>query len=150
MSHNLFNDQMAWVGSTPWHGLGQCVPPNVTAEVMIKAAGLDWKVRKDPAAGARLDITRGSYDRYLLMRDPVGSEAASVALGMVKGGYHILQNIEAFHFFQPFIDKGYARYESAGALGNGERVWVLAKLANSPAKPPALPERIEAVLQLLE
>jgi hypothetical protein len=67
MSHNLFNDQMAWVGSTPWHGLGQCVPPNVTAEAMIKAAGLDWKVRKDPAAGARLDIARGSYDRYLLM-----------------------------------------------------------------------------------
>jgi phage/plasmid-like protein (TIGR03299 family) len=98
---------------------------------MITAAGLDWTVRKQPANGARFDMKRGSYDRYLLMRDPVLKEKSAVALGMVGPGYEILQNTEAFSFFQPFIDKGYARYESAGALGNGERVWVLAKLSDS-------------------
>jgi phage/plasmid-like protein (TIGR03299 family) len=130
MSHNLFHDQMAWVGGIPWHGLGRRVPPDVTADVMIKAAGLDWSVNKSPAAGARLDARRGGYDRYLLLRDPVHSDTTPVALGLVRAGYEVLQNIEAFRFFQPFIDKGYARYESAGALGNGERIWVLAKLVD--------------------
>jgi phage/plasmid-like protein (TIGR03299 family) len=131
MPHNLFKDQMAWVGEAPWHGLGKRVPPNVDAEQMIKAASLDWKVTKQPASGARLDKKRGIYDRYLLARDPFGDETAPVALGMVKAGYEVLQNVEAFRFFQPFIDKGHARFESAGALGNGERVWVLAKLVES-------------------
>ena len=129
MAHNLFRGRMAFVGDVPWHGLGQAVASTVTAREMCRAAELDWEVRKEPAPGARIvDERRGLHDRYLILRDRVGKERDEVALGMVGSGYEPLQNTEAFRFFEPFIEGKYARFHTAGALGNGERIWVLVKL----------------------
>lgn len=135
MAHDLFQNTMGYVGAIPgetppWHGLGQIVPPNVTAEEMIVAANLDWTVRKVPAPGAKLRKRNPEiYDRYLVMRDPVGlDEQCCVALGMVTGAYEPVQNREAFAFFEPFVQNGWASFNTAGALDNGERVWVLARL----------------------
>jgi phage/plasmid-like protein (TIGR03299 family) len=121
---------MAWVEERPWHNLGVKVPASVPAEQMIGAAGLAWKVELEPAQGARL-IRRHpeTYDRCLIMREPLDSEQDAVVLGMVSGRYKPLQNAEAFEFFEPFIGNGWATFETAGALGKGERVWVLAKLS---------------------
>ena len=129
MSHELFQDQMAFVGEKPWHGLGTLVPPDVSAAEMISVANLDWKVRKEPAPGARLiDEKKEHYDRYVMERDPVGEEKEAVALAIVGRAYKPLQNTDAFKFFEPFIEDKWAKFHSAGALGNGERVWVLARL----------------------
>lgn len=129
MPHNLFHDQMAFVGDVPWHGLGEEVASTVTAEEMCQAAGLDWMITKEPAPGARIvNKQRKLYDRYLILREPVGDETDAAALGMVGSGYEPLQNTEAFKFFEPFIESKYAQFHTAGALGNGERVWVLVRL----------------------
>jgi phage/plasmid-like protein (TIGR03299 family) len=129
MTHDLLSNRMAYVGEVPWHGLGKKVLPSVKSAEMCVAAGLTWEVRKEPASGARLINERKKiHDRYLILRDPVGEEKKPVALGMVGSRYELLQNIEAFTFFEPFIDGGFAEFHTAGALGNGERVWVLAKL----------------------
>lgn len=131
MAHNLHQDRMAYVGSVPWHGLGKQVPSTVTADEMCKAAGLDWPVKKLLAPGARLvDPRKNLYDRYLVLRDPIFPDKELVALGMVGAGYEPLQNTEAFAFFEPFVNNKYAQFHTAGALGNGEKVWVLAKLNN--------------------
>jgi phage/plasmid-like protein (TIGR03299 family) len=129
MAHNLFQNRMAFVGQTPWHGLGTRVSGSVTAEEMCSKAGLDWNVYKRAAPGARrLDAKSMSYDRYLILREPVKPESAPVALGLVTSAYQPLQNTKAFAFFEPFIASGFASFHTAGALGKGERVWVLAKL----------------------
>lgn len=129
LSHGLMKDRMAYVGDVPWHGLGNKVSPTIDALGMIREAGLDWRVWKQPAPGARL-VPRGQaiYDKYMVMRDPTPEEAVPVALGFVGGGYQELQNHDAFRFFEPFIDEGYAQFHTAGALDNGQRVWVMAKL----------------------
>ena len=49
-------------------------------------------------------------------------------LGVVSPRYCPLQNSEAFEFFDPIIGEKKAVFETAGSLGNGERVWVLAKV----------------------
>jgi hypothetical protein len=46
MAHNLFRNNMAFVGSLPWHSLGKRVPADVDNATMLHAAGLDWKVSK--------------------------------------------------------------------------------------------------------
>src|SRR5262249_54789728 len=121
---------MAYAGETPWHGLGREVLPNVAAEDMIKAAGLSWRVESVRAPGARLiDEKRNLYERYLVMREPLDGEAEPVALGMVGSGFVPLQNEEAFKFFEPFVRNAWASFHTAGMLNRGERVWVLAKLA---------------------
>jgi phage/plasmid-like protein (TIGR03299 family) len=131
MGHNLFKERMAFVGNVPWHGLGVPVPPDIGSHAMCEAAGLDWSVAKAPAPGARLvDDRKKQYDRYLILREPVEDEREHVALGMVGAGYEPLQNLEAFKFFEPLIETGFAEFHTAGALGNGERVWVLARLTD--------------------
>ena len=51
-------------------------------------------------------------------------------LGTVGQGYGIVQNTEAFEFFDKIAGKNATIYETAGALGKGETVWISAKLPN--------------------
>src|SRR5687768_15607815 len=124
MAHKLFNERMAFVGDPPWHNLGVRVAPQVTAAEMMKAARLTWKVDVKPAPGSKITKRKGVYDRYLITREPVDDETDEVVLGLVSSRYVPLQNTEAFAFFEPFIDNRWAEFHTAGALGNGERIWV--------------------------
>ena len=118
------------VGEAPWHRLGTRLetPPASAAEA-IAAAGLDWEVVKVPlyvAGGHRLHAVA---HRFAIMRpEHVDGDTCRV-LGVVGGQYEPLQNREAFGFFDEVVAGGDAAYHTAGALGDGERIWVLAKLA---------------------
>lgn len=53
----------------------------------------------------------------------------NAVLGVVGKDYHIVQNREAFDFFDAIVGGGEGIfYETAGALGNGERIFITAKL----------------------
>jgi hypothetical protein len=125
MGHNLFKNTMAYVGETPWHRLGKAVPPTVTAPEMIRAANLDWDVYKKPAPGARQVGKDRAYNRYLLCRGRVDGEASDVALGMVGRQYTIIQNRDAFQFFEPLIRSGWAHsiQPAPWATGSGSGSW---------------------------
>ena len=41
-------ETMAYVGATPWHGLGNVVEENISLDEFQKQAGLDWQVQKTP------------------------------------------------------------------------------------------------------
>ena len=131
MSANLLmqNGQasMFYINEVPWHGLGTRLDKPATAQQAIQAARLDWKVVKLPlfAGSKRVPVP----DRFAVVRrtgdliqrtDPV--------LGVVSNEYTPLQNHQAFRFFDPIVGQDAAIYHTAGALGNGERVWILAKL----------------------
>jgi phage/plasmid-like protein (TIGR03299 family) len=131
MSDNLLiqNGQasMFYINEVPWHGLGTKLNQPATAQEAIEAAHLDWKVVKLPlfAGSKRIAVP----DRYAVIRrtgdliqktDPV--------LGVVSNEYTPLQNRGAFRFFDPIVGQNAAIYHTAGALGQGERVWILAKL----------------------
>ena len=124
---------MAYVGQEPWHGLGERVDRRVHAGEMLQAAGLDWEVAKRPARGAKpireYADGRKLYSRYEIVRVPrQGTQEEEAVLGLVTDKYQPLQNRDAFEFFDPIVDREAAFFETAGALGDGERVWVLAKM----------------------
>ena len=128
MSHNLMIRNglaaMFYVEETPWHGLGTRLQQPATAQEAIQAAQLDWQVTKTPVyadvEGNRLVVP----DTYAVIRQ----ESQSPVLGVVSKDYTPLQNREAFAFFDPIVGEKAAIYHTAGALGNGERIWLLAKL----------------------
>ena len=142
MAHNINYNQRTGrysffsVQQKAWHGLGQIVEDYPTSEEAIKFAGLDYEVVKSPL------FTKGSS--LIETEDGVklGSSELEVSdyfanirtdnnavLGVVGKDYHIVQNCEAFSFFDSIVgsNKGIL-YETAGALGNGERIFITAKL----------------------
>lgn len=112
-----------------------------TAEDVMIEAGLNWEVAKcelvakTPAGSndhSREDgFTRGG-EFYIDCPNAfsVYRTDNNIPLGVVKGRYTPVQNIEAFKFFDGAIGKNKAIFQTAGCFGNGERVFVSAKLPN--------------------
>lgn len=132
MAHGLLIENgkasMFYVGRAPWHGLGTPLTRPATAEQAIHAAGLEWRVVKAPlyiAGGHRLHQIP---DKFAVVREDRLDHDSCPILGIVGQQYEPLQNAEAFQFFDPIAGKGAAIYHTAGALGDGQRVWILAQL----------------------
>lgn len=130
MSHELMQRNgktaMFCVGDreSAWHKLGQRTPDAVKWEEAMKLADLAWKVVKKP----------------LYARNPLGKVVEvpvmgtfrtddGAFLGSVGEGYGLVQNIDMFAHVDSFLEEmDGAHYESAGALGAGERIWCLARI----------------------
>jgi phage/plasmid-like protein (TIGR03299 family) len=130
MAHNLnFNKKLGtWSfashSEVAWHGLGQIVDKAMTSEEAIKLANLDYEVEKGNVTflnkEGQSNPIEGYYATY---RDDTQDY-----LGMVKSRYEIVQNKDAFGFFDAIVDSGEAIFQTAGALGSGERIFLCAKL----------------------
>jgi phage/plasmid-like protein (TIGR03299 family) len=128
-------------GEKAWHGLGQYVSEAMTSEQAIELGGLNYTVEKRPLyapgwAGTMVEA-EGHFANVRTDNNDV--------LGVVKGRYRIVQNKDAFGFFDTIIDKGEAIFETAGALGKGERIFVTAKL---PEDMLVHGERVEKYIML--
>lgn len=110
----------------PWHGLGNGVKGKMTANECITGGGLDWPVTKEPVFARNL---QGEYteipDRFAMTRGTDGK-----VLGVVGKDYKPIQNIEAFNFFDTLVDDGEAKYETAGSLSGGKRIFLTARIGD--------------------
>lgn len=112
-------ESMFYVGETPWHKLGTEIKEAPTSKDAIIMAGLDWKVLSRPI----FDEYGRELDGYKVnVRDK-----DNLNLGIVTDRYQIVQNDEAFSFTDALLGEG-VRYETAGSLASGKRVWMLARL----------------------
>lgn len=125
MAHNLEirngKASFAYSGATPWHRLGQPLPECFDAATALREARLDFTVEKTPVAFA--DTRKTIPGQFAIRRTDNGAP-----LGIVGNYYQPCQNSDAFAFFDGVFGADKARYECAGVLGEGERVWLLAKL----------------------
>lgn len=117
---------MMYVGDVPWHGKGVQCKELQTAEDCIVKAEMDFKVEKRPLL-AIIDAKTNHFVSVPRKFATVRLDTNEV-LGTVGAKYHVIQNVDAFKFFDSLVGKGEAIYETAGVLGNGERIWILAKL----------------------
>jgi phage/plasmid-like protein (TIGR03299 family) len=138
MSHNIFfNEQTGKysffsVKEKAWHGLGQIVEDYPTSAEAIKHAGLDYQVEKRNLVTDSVNEKEGGI---ILPELKVSDYFATVrsdtqtVLGVVGKDYQIVQNKDAFSFFDTIVggEEGIL-YETAGALGKGERIFITAKL----------------------
>lgn len=122
----------AYSGQRPWHRLGTKIPGLMTVEEALIAGSLDWEVEKRAVMTADLDMV--SIPNIFAM-GRVGPEKNLDGTlkfipfeATVKGRYTIVQNAEAFDFFNAAIDEKAACIETVGALGTGQTVFAMAKL----------------------
>ena len=112
-------ESMFYVRETPGHGLGTRVIEAPNSKEALIAAGLDWKVLQEPI--------------YTSSEEPIDGYKANVrdrdrrVLGVVTDRYKIIQNEEAFAFTDELLGEG-VRYETAGSLQGGKKVWLLAHM----------------------
>jgi phage/plasmid-like protein (TIGR03299 family) len=115
---------MMYVGETPWHKLGQKLNNPATSEEAIVAAGLDYQVEKralyiNPSSGNVREVPNHFATVRMDTMTP---------LGVVGARYTPIQNRDAFRFFDALVGEGEAIYHTAGVLGKGEQIWIMAKL----------------------
>lgn len=107
-----------------WHGLGTVTEEAVSSSEAIKLAKLNYIVGKKPVRYYDYE----GIDREFKGKFVTYNTENSEPFGVVGSKYEVVQNEEAFKFFDSIVGKGEAIYETAGALGNGETIFVTAKL----------------------
>jgi len=112
-------ESMFYVREAPWHGLGERVEDAINSTDALQQAGLNWTViQRSILTDTLMDIPGFKAN----IRD-----VDNQVLGVVSNRYKIVQNHEAFAFTDDLLGEG-VRYETAGSLQNGRKVWLLAKL----------------------
>lgn len=117
MSANV--ESMFYVRETPWHGLGTRVLEAPSSKEALIAAGLDWKVVQEPIYTETKELIDG-YSANI-------KDVDRRLLGVVTDRYKVIQNEEAFAFTDGLLGEG-VRYETAGSLQGGKKVWMLAHM----------------------
>lgn len=132
MAHNIhFNEQTGQhsffsAKEKPWHGLGQIVSDYPTSAEALQFAGLDYVVEKH-----KLYTQRNEYENpQIAVPDYFATirTDTDTVLGVVGKDYEVVQNTDAFSFFDAIVGGDGIQYETAGALGKGERIFITAKL----------------------
>ncbi len=141
MAHNInYNEQTGKhsflsVKQKAWHGLGQIVQDYPTSKQAIQFAGLDYSVEKRKLFTLDSENQQADPENEIIVPEiEVPNYFATMrtdteqVLGVVGKDYEVVQNIDAFSFFDSIVGGDGIQYETAGALGNGERIFITAKL----------------------
>jgi len=127
MSHLITNDRdMAYIGETPWHGLGTVMDQNASIDEWQAAAGLGFTVAKAPVMFAPSDgvVTMNRFaGRMVAFRQDNGN-----GLGIVGTNYKVHQPAEIVGFLRDFATKAGLKIETMGSIMGGARIWALAKM----------------------
>lgn len=131
------------VKGLPWSsGIGQDVKDCHTAREVMQKAGLDFTVEKCELVAKMPFSINGintvaadegfSYcgNIYRTVPNQYGTYRTdhNIPLGLVKQKYEIVQNIDAFEFFDEAIGPDKAVWQTAGYFGVGQKIFVSAKL----------------------
>lgn len=111
-------ETMFSVREKPWHGLGTIVAEAPSSSEALRLAGLDWEVEQQ-AIFTKSGVVEG-FKANVRNTD-------KKALGVVSDRYKIIQNKDAFAFTDKLLGAG-VRYETAGSLQGGKKIWLLATL----------------------
>jgi phage/plasmid-like protein (TIGR03299 family) len=130
MSHDLTKRidgtyEMAFIGETPWHGLGQELQQGASFDEWQKAAGMDWSIQTSPVQFVAPDSYNVFKGQNVLYRSD-NNEPLSV----VTNRYKPVQPVEVLHFFKSLVDENGFKLHTAGTLKGGRRMWALAETGN--------------------
>lgn len=128
MAHEI--ETMAYVGQTPWHGLGNALTPKQSIDVWAKQAGMNWQILQTP-----VNYQPESQPLYLTYsdRNVLYRSDNHEALSVVGNRYKVVQPREILEFYRDLTEKSGFELETAGVLKGGRKLWALAKTGQSGA-----------------
>jgi phage/plasmid-like protein (TIGR03299 family) len=131
MAHQL--EQMAYVGATPWHGLGNRLSPQQPLEIWQQEAGMDWQIQEPPVhfmadAVGHLGTIHSFPEQKVLYRSDTKE-----ALSVVSKRYQVVQPHDVLEFYRDLTERSGYELETAGVLKGGRKLWALARTGQSTA-----------------
>ena len=125
-SNNRAN--MAFIGETPWHGLGQAMDPAAPLEVWREQAGMAWQIEDSVVEYQNrvADDILSFPEKKVLYRSDTGA-----ALAVVSNRYQVVQPETVLEFYRELIDTAGFKMSTAGVLFGGKKFWALAEMGKS-------------------
>lgn len=120
-------EQMAYVGATPWHGLGNQLSRHQPIDVWAEQAGMNWTIESSPVHF----ITSGTSHLGELLEYPdhkvLYRSDTQAPLSVVGHRYQVVQPEEILAFYNDLTEVSGFELETAGVLKGGRKLWALAK-----------------------
>ena len=136
-------DSMAFVGKTPWHGLGNQLEPKQPIEVWMQQAGMDWSIESSPVHfmvdGHSPQLKDSQWQQSLELPVPFDDHKVLFRsdtrepLSVVSQRYQVVQPREILEFYRDLTEKSDFELETAGVLKGGRKLWALARTGQSAA-----------------
>lgn len=131
MAHLVEN--MAFVGQTPWHGLGNQLTPNQPIEVWAKQAGMDWRIESSNVSymaenHKQQNLILPYQEQRVLYRSDTHEP-----LSVVSQRFQEVQPKEILEFYRDLTEQSGFELETAGVLKGGKKFWALAKTGQTSA-----------------
>ncbi|MDW5376398.1 DUF932 domain-containing protein [Halomonas sp. HP20-15] len=125
MAHQI--ESIAYVGDTPWHGLGQQLAPHQPLEVWQRQAGMDWQIEEAPVrfiadSASHLGSIHSFPEQKVLYRSDT-----QAPLSVVSQRYKVVQPEEVLEFYRDLTEYAGYELETAGVLKGGRKFWALAR-----------------------
>ena len=131
MAHQI--EQIAYVGETPWHGLGNQLSPNQPLEVWAQQAGMDWRIESSNVSYmAQNERGQSIIMPYEEQRVLYRSDTHA-PLSVVSQRYQEVQPKESLEFYRDLTEQSGFELETAGVLKGGKKFWALARTGQSTA-----------------
>ena len=131
MAHQL--EQMAYVGQTPWHGLGNQLTHHQPIDVWAQQAGMDWRIESSDVSYMAQNqrgqnIIMPFEEQRVLYRSDTHAP-----LSVVSQRFQEVQPREILEFYRDLTEQAGFELETAGVLKGGKRFWALARTGQSTA-----------------
>ncbi|WP_407324243.1 DUF932 domain-containing protein [Acinetobacter pittii] len=131
MAHQV--ETMAFVGQTPWHGLGNQLSQNQPIEIWAQQAGMDWRIESSNVSYMAKNergqnILMPYEDQRVLYRSDTHEP-----LSVVSQRYQEVQPMEILNFYKDLTEQSGFELETAGVLKGGRKFWALARTGQSAA-----------------
>ena len=126
-------ESMAYVGATPWHGLGNPLTPNQPIEVWAQQAGMDWRIESSDVSYMAQNqrgqnIIMPFEEQRVLYRSDTHAP-----LSVVSQRYQEVQPKQILEFYRDLTEQSGFELETAGVLKGGKKFWALARTGQSSA-----------------
>ena len=129
MAHLI--ETMAYVGETPWHGLGNELAPKQPIEIWAKQAGMDWRIESsDVSYMANNDKGHNLILPFAEQKVLYRSDNFE-PLSVVSQRYQEVQPREILEFYRDLTVQSDFELETAGVLKGGRKMWALARTGQS-------------------
>ena len=131
MAHQI--EQIAYVGETPWHGLGNQLSPHQPIEVWAEQAGMDWRIESSDVSY----MTQNERGQSIIMpyeeQRVLYRSDTHAPLSVVSQRYQEVQPKQILEFYRDLTEQSGFELETAGVLKGGKKFWALAKTGQTSA-----------------